>query len=53
MEKFVAILFFVGLVAAAIMWLPEQLGINSVWCVGGALLIGILVVFGSGFYKGL
>lgn len=51
MERFVVVLFFIGLIMAAIFWLPNKLGLgfeNSNFCIGAAFVAAVVVVIWAG-----
>ncbi len=50
-DRFATVVFFIGLIMAAILWLPEQLGIDSVWCVSAAFIIAVIIVFSRGIHN--
>ncbi len=54
MDKFIFILFVIGLIMAAIFWLPEKLGLgleNSPFCLGVAFILAIVIVIWLGLHK--
>jgi|CXWK01.1.fsa_nt_gi hypothetical protein len=54
MERFVVVLFFIGLIMAAIFWLPEKLGLgleNSTFCLGAAFITALVIVLRAGIHK--
>lgn len=54
LDKFAAVVFFIGLIMAAIFWLPNRLGLdfeNSTFCLGAAFVAAIVIVIWAGIHK--
>ena len=54
MERFDLVLFFIGLIMAAIFWLPEKLGLgleNSTFCLAAAVITDLVLVLRPGVRK--
>ncbi|HMT20863.1 MAG TPA: hypothetical protein PKE20_06380 [Promineifilum sp.] len=54
LDKFAAILFFIGLIMATIFWLPNRLGLdfeNSMFCLGAAFVAAVVIVIRAGIHR--
>ncbi len=54
MDKFLFVVFVIGLIMAAIFWLPEKLGFdlaNSTFCLGAAFIAAPIIVLKLGLHR--